>query len=203
MSLSIGLSGGIASGKSTVAQLFIELGITVIDADLIAREVVLPGSPGLAGVVDIFGPGVLASDGSLDRKLLRNIIFSNDEKKSQLNALLHPMIGQSMLQRSNAATGPYHLLDIPLLVEGNWAERLDRVLIVDCSIETQVSRLCTRDGETPESAMRIINSQISREARVAMADDVIDNDGPPEALSPQVYRLHQCYLELALAQNTE
>ena len=203
MGLSIGLSGGIASGKSTVAQLFIDLGITVIDADLIAREVVLPGTPGLDGILKLFGREVLTDDGNLDRKQLRNQIFSDPDKKNQLNALLHPMIGERMLQRSKSASGPYHLLDIPLLVEGGWQHILNRVLIVDCTVETQITRLCARDGETRETAMRIINAQTAREVRLEAADDVIDNNGPPEALSPQVYQLHQCYLKHALAQNTE
>ncbi len=203
MGMSIGLSGGIASGKSAVAQLFSELDITVIDADLIAREVVLPGSPGLQGIVELFGQDVLTENLHLDRKQLRNIIFSDPEKKNQLNSLLHPMIGQRMLQRSKSAPGPYHVLDIPLLVEGGWQHHLDRVLIVDCTVETQVDRLCHRDGETRESALRIINAQTTREARLEVADDVIDNNGPREALSPQVYQLHQCYLELALTHNTE
>ena len=203
MSLSVGLSGGIASGKSTVAGLFEDLGISVIDADLIAREVVLPGTSGLSGIVELFGPEVLADDGSLDRKRLRNIIFSDPDKKTRLNALLHPMIGERMLHRSNTDTGPYHVLDIPLLVEGGWQHRLDRVLIVDCTVETQIERLCHRDGETRDSAMRIINAQTPREVRLEAADDVIDNNGPPEALSPQVYTLHQCYLKFALAQHTE
>ncbi|MFK8030290.1 MAG: dephospho-CoA kinase [Gammaproteobacteria bacterium] len=203
MSLSIGLSGGIASGKSTVAQLFAELGITVIDADLIAREVVLPDTPGLNGIIELFGTEVLSEDGTLDRKQLRNLIFSDPDKKKELNGLLHPMIGQRMLQRSNDAPGPYHLLDIPLLVEGEWRDRVDRVLIVDCTVETQIRRVCTRDNETRESALRIINSQTTKERRLEAADDVIDNNGETEALAPQVYRLHQCYLNRALAQSTE
>jgi len=203
VSYSIGLSGGIASGKSTVAQLFVDLGITVVDADLIAREVVLPGTPGLSGIVDIFGAKVLLADNTLDRKSLRNIIFSDHDKKSQLNALLHPMIGERMLQRSKDAPGPYHLLDIPLLVEGQWPDHLDRILIVDCTLETQISRLCDRDHETRESALRIINAQTSRDKRLEAADDVIDNNGLPEALTPQVYQLHKCYLERTFTKNTK
>lgn len=203
MGMSVGLSGGIASGKSTVARLFADLGITVIDADMIAREVVLPGTAGLQGIVALFGEGVLAEDGGLDRKQLRNIIFSDPDKTQKLNALLHPMIGERMLQRSKADQGPYHVLDIPLLVEGGWQHRLDRVLIVDCTVETQVERLRARDGETRDGALKIIRAQTARETRLEAADDVIDNNGPPEALAPQVYRLHQCYLELALERNTE
>ncbi len=203
MSFKIGLSGGIASGKSTVAGLFADLDITIVDADLIAREVVMPGTTGLAGIQALFGDQIIQNDGSLNRKALRNIVFSDPQKKNQLNTLLHPMIGERMLQCSNEAPGPYHLLDIPLLVEGQWRDRVDRILIIDCPVETQVSRLIQRDNETREGALRIINAQTSRESRLVAADDVIDNSGLPEALSPQVYELHKCYLNLAFTKNTE
>ncbi|MEM7083686.1 MAG: dephospho-CoA kinase [Pseudomonadota bacterium] len=203
MSLRVGLSGGIASGKSSVAKLFEFLGITVIDADRIARDVVLPGTPGLHGVVDLFGPDILTDDGQLNRKQLRDIIFSDPAEKERVDALLHPMIGSTLLQRSNSAPGPYHLLDIPLLVEGGWQEQLDRVLIVDCAVSTQIRRLCERDNETPESAKRIIDAQIDRQTRLAAADDVIDNNASIEALLPQVYALHRCYCALADVKNTE
>lgn len=203
MGLRVGLSGGIASGKSTVSGLFAQLGITVIDADLIAREVVMPGTPGLAGLIELFDQSILQDDGHLDRNRLRNIIFSDPAHKDRVNQLLHPLIGEEMLRRSNTAPGPYHVLDIPLLVEGQWRTRVDRIVIVDCSEEQQIERVMARDNETREGALRIIRAQTRRVERLEAADDIIDNSGLPEALVPQVYQLHRCYLEAALAKNTD
>lgn len=200
MSLRIGLTGGIASGKTTVAGLFTELGITVIDADLIARETVFPGSHGLAAIVAAFGQSILTTDGQLDRKSLRKMIFSDPDRKNQLNSILHPRIREAMIQRSTAAPGPYHLLDIPLLVESGWHKHLDRVLVVDCTEEIQLERLMARDDESREQAQRILQNQSSRQQRLALADDIIDNNHTPAALVQQVYALHQRYLQIAYTQ---
>lgn len=197
MALRVGLTGGIASGKSTVANLFCDLGIRVIDADLIAREVVLPGSAGLNELVASLGPEILDAEGRLDRKLLRKIIFSDPDQKNTVNGILHPKIREKMLRRSITAPGPYHVLDIPLLVESGWQDNLDRVLVVDCSPEIQIQRLIARDGGSVEQAQRILQNQCSREQRLAAADDVIDNNHSLAALVQQVYRLHQEYLQHA------
>ncbi|NNF17990.1 MAG: dephospho-CoA kinase [Gammaproteobacteria bacterium] len=202
MALRIGLTGGIASGKSTVANLFCELGITVIDADLIAREVVLPGSPGLEELIAALGTDLLKADGQLDRKLLRKMMFSDPAIKDTVTGILHPKIRETMLQRSAAAAGPYHILDIPLLIETGWQHHLDRVLVVDCAPEVQLQRLIARDGGTREEAQRILHTQSSRKERLAVADDVIDNNHSLAALSQQVYQLHQRYLRNAFEKSS-
>lgn len=195
--LTVGLTGGIASGKSTVSALFALVGVTVIDADLVAREVVEPGAAGLEAVIDHFGDSIVTDAGELDRKALRNIVFSDPSQKSTLDQILHPLIRKTMLQRSIEAPGPYHLIDVPLLAESNWQAQFDRILVVDCATDTQLKRLLDRDGESIEQAKRIIAAQATREQRLAIAHDVIDNNHATEALVPQVYRLHLRYLQLA------
>jgi dephospho-CoA kinase len=195
----VGLTGGIASGKSTVADLFAARGVTVLDTDLIARQVVEPGQPALGQVVEAFGPGVLDSDGSLDRPALRARVFSDPAARRRLEGILHPAIRAELARQSVAAGGEYQVLVIPLLVEGGRVDTVDRVLVVDCPVETQLERLTARDGETTESALKIIASQASREARLAAADDVIENAGRPEELAAQVASLDAKYRQLAAA----
>ena len=196
--LRIGLTGGIASGKSAVAAEFQRLGIPVVDTDALAREVVEPGQPSLAAVVAEFGPGIVDAAGRLDRRRLRSIVFADPARRRALEAILHPAIRSLQRSRVAATTAPYVVIAIPLLVEGG-ARRddVDRVLVVDCPRKTQRTRLLSRDGETPEGAESILAAQATREARLSAADDVLDNSGPLASLQPAVAALHARYLELA------
>lgn len=198
-SLRIALTGGIASGKSRVADLFSALGVPVIDTDLIARQVVEPGQPALADVVETFGPGVLGADGRLDRRKLRELIFSDTTARQRLEAILHPAIRAEMERQSSAAGGPYQILVIPLLTEGGRRDHVDRVLVVDAPESLQVERLMNRDTVTKEQAMASLAAQATRSARLAIADDVISNSGSAEELRGKVAALHEQYLHLAAA----
>jgi dephospho-CoA kinase len=195
--LLIGLTGGIASGKSTVAARFAELGVPVIDADVAAREVVAPGTPGLAAVIERFGPGVLAKSGELDRRALRQLIFSDPVARRDLEAILHPLIRARMDQEAQVLDGPYVVMAIPLLLEGGQRDRVDRILVVDVDEAVQLQRLQARDGSTPEQARAILQSQAGRNARLAVADDVLPNAGTVTDLRQAVDRLHDQYLQLA------
>jgi dephospho-CoA kinase len=192
----IGLTGGIACGKSTVANLFAALGVTIVDTDLLAREVVAPGSPLLDEIGRRFGPEVLQKDGSLDRTALRARVFANPAERQWLEQLTHPAIRDLTDARCESATGPYVMVAIPLLVETAGAKRFDRVLVVDCDPELQLARLQARDGATREQAARMLAAQATREQRLAVADDVIQNDGDIANLRDQVEGLHRQYLSL-------
>ena len=193
----VGLTGGIASGKSTVAGLFSVLGVPLIDTDQIAREVVQPGSSVLAAIVARFGPQVLQADGSLDRRQLRTLVFADDRARADLEALTHPAIAHETQLRSNAATGPYLLIAVPLLAEKQLAHRYDRVLVVDCDRSLQWQRLTLRDRISPQQAEAMLAAQAGREQRLAIADDVIVNNGSLTELIPQVETLHRRYQQLA------
>lgn len=193
----VGLTGGIASGKSTVARLFGALGVPIIDTDQLARDVVEPGQPPLERLVERFGPSILTADGHLDRPALRNIVFSDPKARADLEALTHPAIGAAVEARSASAGGPYQILVIPLLVEKNLGSQLGRVLVVDCSEELQIRRLQARDGSTLEQAQAILNAQASRTTRLKAAHDVITNESDMSALRDRVADLHASYLELA------
>jgi dephospho-CoA kinase len=193
----VGLTGGIASGKSTAARFFGALGVPILDSDQVARDVVEPGQPPLERLVERFGPKILTADGHLDRPALRDIVFSDPKARADLEALTHPAIGAAMEARSAAAGGPYQILVIPLLVEKNLAAHLDRVLVVDCDEELQMRRLRDRDGSTPEQVQAILRAQAPRAARLKAADDVIHNDTDMSAVRDQVAALHARYLELA------
>ncbi len=195
--LRIGLTGGIASGKSTVARRFMELGISVIDADESSRAVVAPGTPGLNDVVKRFGMSVVAADGTLDRRALRDLVFSDPGSRRALETILHPLIRAHMEQSVASAVGPYVVMAIPLLVEGGAKDRVDRVLVVDADAVMQVQRMMARDGCSSEQAHAILASQASREARLELADDVILNCGSVADLRHSVDRLHESYLRLA------
>ena len=195
--LRIGLTGGIASGKSTVAELFASRGVTVLDTDRIAREVVEPGRPALAALVSALGSDILSRDGRLDRALLRRRLFADDATRRTVEGILHPAILAELGRQAAAAPGPYQIVVIPLLVEGDRAGLVDRVLVVDCPEELQIERLMGRDGETRAAALRMLAAQVSREERLATADDVIVNDGPAEDLARQVDLLDRNYRELA------
>ena len=198
--LRIGLTGGIASGKSTVARRFVELGVPVIDADAAARAVVAPGTPGLAAVSERFGPRVLAQNGELDRRALRDLIFKDPGLRRDLEAILHPLIRADMERSAELAVGPYVVMAIPLLVEGDSRRRVDRVLVVDVDEAVQLQRVRARDGCTEDQARAILASQASRSARLAAADDVLLNTGTVTDLRQAVDHLHERYLRLAEAQ---
>jgi dephospho-CoA kinase len=198
----VGLTGGIASGKSTAAKFFGALGIPILDSDQIARDVVEPGQPPLERLVERFGPTILTTDGHLDRPALRDIVFSDPRARADLEALTHPAIGAAMEARSAAAGGPYQVLVIPLLVEKSLASHVDRVLVVDCDRELQIRRLRDRDGSTPEQAQAILAAQAPRLARLKAADDVITNEADMSAVQNQVAALHVRYLELAAQPRT-
>jgi dephospho-CoA kinase len=192
----IALTGGIASGKSTVARLFTALGAKLIDTDQIARDIVMPSSPVLARIVGRFGPAVLLPDGTLDRTQLRETIFADATARRDLEAITHPAIRDETERQCAAAGGPYQLVAIPLLVETGQAGAFERVLLVDASPATQLARLILRDGMTRDAAKRMLSAQATREARRAAAHDVIDNDGELAQLVPQVEALHRRYLQL-------
>ena len=195
----VGLTGGIASGKSRVAEFFDALGVPVIDSDVIAREVVAPGSPGLAAIRERFGEQVIAADGSLDRRALRAIVFADPGSRRDLEAITHPAIRARMQALNAAAHGPYVINAIPLLAEGGGRRDLDRVLVVDCPEPLQIARVMTRDRVDEAGARAVIAAQASRAARLAIADDVILNDGDPATLEATVRALHGRYLQLAAA----
>jgi dephospho-CoA kinase len=193
----VGLTGGIASGKSTAAKFFGALGVPILDSDQVAREVVEPGQPPLERLVERFGRSILTADGHLDRPALRDIVFSDPRARADLEALTHPAIGAAMEARSAQAGGPYQILVIPLLVEKNLRSNVDRVLVIDCDQELQLRRLQARDGGSLEQARAILNAQASRAARLKSADDVIRNDADMSAVRDQVASLHARYLQLA------
>lgn len=195
--LRIGLTGGIASGKSTVAARFMELGVPVIDADEAARAVVAPGQPGLAAVIKRFGSSVLATDGTLNRGALRNLVFADTQSRRDLEAILHPLIRAEMDRREALAVGPYTVMAIPLLVEGGSLDRVDRILVVDADEAIQVRRVMARDKCSEQQARAILSAQASRADRQQAADDMVENSGSVPDLRQAVDRLHQGYLELA------
>jgi dephospho-CoA kinase len=195
--LRIGLTGGIASGKSTVAQRFTEFGVPVIDADAAARAVVAPGTPGLAQVIERFGSGILAKNGELDRRALRDLIFSDPGARRDLESILHPLIRVDMEKSADQAIGPYIVMAIPLLIENGPSDRVDRILVVDVDESVQLRRVMDRDGCTSEQARAILATQAARSARLAAADDVLLNAGTVSDLRQAVDRLHERYLELA------
>ena len=197
MVYTVALTGGIGSGKSTIADNFSRLGITVVDADVIARQVVEPGQPALRIISDHFGDEILLQDGTLNRRALRAKIFSSAEEKKWLNALLHPLIHQRTQAEINQALSPYVLWVVPLLIENNLQQKADRVLVVDVSPEVQIARTIARDKVSREHVLQILAAQATREARLSAADDVINNDGGTVQVAAHVDRLHRQYLQLA------
>ena len=196
------MTGGIASGKSLVADLFGNLGVNTVDTDIVAREVAKPGSPALDEIRNAFGDGVIAADGSLDRAAMRDIIFSDSGKRKQLESILHPRIHDASFHQVKRATGSYVIVVVPLLFNSSMKEAMHRILVVDCNEETQIERLMMRDNESREQARRILATQASREERLSIADDVIGNDDDIESVRLAVTLLHQAYLERA-GQRTE
>lgn len=195
--LRVGLTGGIASGKSTIAAMFEELGATLVDTDQIAREVVAPGEPVLDSIRDAFGDSVFEADGSLDRAAMRRVVFRDETKRKRLEALLHPLIRARTLEAMQLATGPYVIAAVPLLVETGFAELVDRVLVVHSTPEQQIARVMHRDGIDRDEAAAILDAQIDEESRLRAADDVIDNTGSLAASRRHVQRLHEQYVQMA------
>ena len=194
----IALTGGIASGKSAVAALFEARGVPVVDSDVIAREIVQPGTAPLAAIRARFGDSVLLPDGSLDRRALREQVFADTVARRDLEAITHPAIRERMQAWSRTAAGPYQIHMIPLLVEGGGRRDFDRVLVVDCPEELQIQRVMQRDGVDATSARNILAAQASRAERLAVADDVIVNDGDRDRLNHDVDALHERYLQLSV-----
>jgi len=195
--LRIGLTGGIASGKSTVVRRFRELGVPVIDADEVARAVVALGQPGLKQVVERFGPGILSPSGEINRRALRDRVFADADSRKDLEAILHPRIRAEMARLAETASGPYLVMAIPLLVEGGSHADLDRILVVDLDEAMQLARLMERDGSSDSQARAMLAAQASRAERLARADDILDNSGTVEQLRQNVDRLHERYRGIA------
>lgn len=198
----IALTGGVASGKSTVANLLKALGVSIADADIGSREVIAPGSEGLAAVVAAFGEEVLDSAGALDRAAMRKRVFTDPAARKQLESIVHPRIRAWLKSTAASAPGPYVIVDIPLLAEGGGREAypwLGRILVVDVPVEVQRGRLMQRDGVDAALADSMIAAQATRDERLAIADDIVVNDGPIEALEPHVVALDRLYRTLATA----
>ncbi|MBY4897441.1 dephospho-CoA kinase [Cupriavidus sp. AU9028] len=196
--LEIGLTGGIGSGKSRVADLFAARGAAIIDTDLIAHEITAPGGAAIPALVQAFGAQALRADGAMDRDAMRALVFADPSAKARLEAITHPLIRRIGESRAAAIRAggqhPYLIHVVPLLVEsGSWRDRVHRVLVVDCSEDTQIARVMARNGFAREQVLAIMARQATRDQRLACADDVIDNEGAPEALEPQVEALDRRY----------
>ena len=202
--LSVALTGGIASGKTAVSDAFEELGIPVVDADILSREAVAPGSSGLEKIHKRFGNEVITKDGALDRQQLRNIVFNDKASRKDLEAIVHPEVRKltlAALKKHRNEKAPYCIVVIPLLVETNQQDRYDHIIVVDVSVETQIQRVTERDGSSREQAEKILASQASREQRLAVANDVICNTGSLSDLQAKVEKLHQKLLLLATSKD--
>lgn len=197
MTLIVALTGGIGSGKSAVAESFASLGIPIVDADIIARQIVEPGTPALNAIAQHFGTGFIRSDGTLDRSALREKIFNAPDERVWLNQLLHPIIRQETEKQFAAVSAPYLIWVVPLLLENQLQTQANRVLVVDIDRETQLERTITRDHITRELAEKILAAQTSREKRLEIANDVIDNSGSYASMKEQVAALHEHYLSLS------
>jgi dephospho-CoA kinase len=195
--LKIGLTGGIGSGKSTVCRLFSELGAPIIDADIIARQLVEPNSPALKKLVSQFGRNILNPDQSLNRAYLRDLVFSDKTQKTQLDQIMHPLIYDEIEKQVEELDSRYCIIAIPLLLETQQMQRVDRIAVVDCNADTQLLRVVSRDHLKTEQVLSIIASQMPRQQRLSFADDVIDNSGSSAQLAEQVKRLHNSYNLLA------
>ncbi len=193
----VGLTGGIGSGKSAATQRFAALGVEIVDADVASRVVVAPGRPALQRIVERFGPELVDDEGQLRRSKLRSIVFADAEQRSWLESLLHPLIYAEIVGGLRGAASPYAILSSPLLLETGQDRMTQRIVVVDVPVALQMQRTLQRDHSDAQEIQRIIDSQMSREERLARADDVIDNSGTLDELSDQVGALHARYLELA------
>lgn len=192
---SVGLTGGIGCGKSTVADLFAARGATIVDTDQIAHSLTAPNGAAMPALVAEFGAAYADARGALDRPKMRELVFSDPQAKARLEAILHPRIRAATLAAAAAATGSYVMFAVPLLVEsGGWVERVNRVLVIDCLESRQIERVMTRNGLSEQQVKAIMATQATRTMRLAAADDVIDNNGPVAALEPQIAALHEVYL---------
>ena len=192
--LKIGLTGGIACGKSTVTLLFQEHNVPIIDADVIAHELVAVGQPALNSIRELFGDRVLKEDGSLNRKVLRELVFNNPAEKSKLEDLLHPLIYKTIQYQVKQLNGPYCIICVPWLFETQWTSLVDRVLVVDCPVEVQIKRLLNRETMPLNTIYNIINSQVSRDFRIEHADDLLNNINTQDVLAEDVKKLHNLYV---------
>ncbi|HMW17360.1 MAG TPA: dephospho-CoA kinase [Accumulibacter sp.] len=201
MTFIVGLTGGIGSGKSTVADLLAGKGAALVDTDVIAHQLTAPQGTAMAAIAEVFGPGVLTADGALDRAAMRRLAFSDPAAKARLEAILHPLIRQRSDEMCRLETSaPYIVLVVPLLVESaNYRRRIDRLLVVDCQESTQIARVMARSGLSTDQVRAIIAVQATREQRREVADDLLTNDGDLAELQPQIDRLHQHYILLAAA----
>jgi dephospho-CoA kinase len=194
----VGLTGGIGSGKSTVADRFALLGATLVDTDLIAHQLTGPAGTAMPELIDAFGPAIAAADGRLDRAVMRERAFGDPGARKRLESILHPMIRAAAERQVGESIGPYVITVVPLLIEsGNWKQRADRVLVVDCPEDIQIERVMARSGLARDQVLAIIGAQASRDQRLAAADDVIDNRGEPGDLDAQIAPIHRRYVELA------
>ncbi|WP_095497809.1 dephospho-CoA kinase [Paraferrimonas haliotis] len=193
----VGLTGGIGSGKTTIANLFASKGITLVDADVIARDMVAPNSPALQAIIERYGAHILDNQGQLDRAKLRLRVFDDDDERTWLNGLLHPMIRKHMLKQAREARSEYAIMVVPLLVENSLTQMVNRILVVDVDPETQITRTMARDKVTREQVQAILDAQASRQDRLTLADDVIANEQTMEQLTLTVEQLHQSYLQAA------
>ncbi|MCH8501298.1 MAG: dephospho-CoA kinase [Aliidiomarina sp.] len=195
----LGVTGGIGSGKSTATDRFASLGISVVDADQVARDVVAAGTPALQAIAERFGDNILQANGELDRAALRAIIFADPSEKAWLNTLLHPAIREHMLTRIQSAHSPYVVLSAPLLLENGLEQYTDRVLVIDVPEALQIERTQARDQVDTDQISAIMAAQLSREDRIAKADDILDNSGSVAELHAKIDRLHEYYLRIALS----
>jgi dephospho-CoA kinase len=195
--LVIGLTGGIASGKSLVGAMFVKLGAALVDTDVVAREVVALGEPGLAAVAAKFGRAVLLPSGELNRPALRSLVFADDAKRLALESILHPLIRSRTRMKLSQLEAPYALVAVPLLVETSFGELVERILVVDCPESMQLERLMRRDAIPKPEALAMVRAQVDRATRLKAAHDVVDNSGTPDATRRQVEILHRRYLDLA------
>ncbi|HEY8158012.1 MAG TPA: dephospho-CoA kinase [Methylobacter sp.] len=199
--LKVGLTGGIGCGKSTVAKIFANLNVPVLDADQVAQQLVEKGQPALNQIQQVFGTAILNPDGSLNRKNLRELVFSDIKQKQKLESILHPLIYKNLQTELEQLNAPYCIISIPLLFETAMTHFVDRILVIDCPVETQIERVKTRDNLTVERIQSIIDNQVSRVFRKANADDLIDNSTTDYRLAEQVKKLHNLYLSLSACQD--
>lgn len=195
--LRIGLTGGIASGKSTVARMFAELGAEVIDTDDIAHELTAPGGAAVTAIIDAFGRDVITNEGALDRRRMRRIVFTDSDKRRELEAILHPLIRKAALAKSAASKAPYVILVVPLLFETGFNQLVDGTVAVDCSEALQIERVVNRDLISQDEAQSIIATQMNRDERRARADEIIDSSSEPSVTRERVAELHERYVRLS------
>jgi len=195
--LKVGLTGGIGCGKSTVARIFADLNVPVLDADQVAHRLVEKGQPALTQIKQVFGAAILNPDGSLNRNHLREIVFSDIRQKQKLESILHPLIYKTLQTELEQMDAPYCIICIPLLFETAMTHFVDRILVIDCPVETQIERVRIRDNLSVERIQSIIDNQVSRAFRKTKADDLIDNSNTDYRLAEQVKKLHNLYISLS------